>query len=323
MMIWLSILIFIISFFVIAKSGGWIVQSLSNIARILKWREFIVASLIMSFASTLPELFIAINSSIKKVPQLSIGNVIGGGVIYLTLVIGIGTILAKKIKFQSKIIKRSSAFAVLYLFFPILLFVDGYFSRMDGIILILTLIFYFQELIRHQKKFSKVYNHYRKNNRKRLLDFAKQFCIFAFGILILLIGSKGVVFAAMNVAALTPISLFIIGLLIVAIGTSLPEIVFAIESTRLGYKEMILGDVLGSVVIDAGLVLGLVGIICPFQVVNMPQYVLGIAFSILAAGFFFVFSRTRNEINKREGIILLGIYGLFFVSQIVYEILKH
>ena len=184
-MIWLSILIFIISFFVIAKSGGWIVTSLSNISRILKWKEFIVASIIMSFASDLPELFIAINSSIKKVPQLSIGNVLGGGIIYLTLVIGIGALLAKKLKFHSKIIKRSSAFAVLYLFFPLILLSDGYFSRVDGIILILALIFYMQELIKHQRQFSKVYNHYPGNRKKKLINFAKQFCVFLFGITIL------------------------------------------------------------------------------------------------------------------------------------------
>ena len=305
-----------------AKAGSWIVKALSNISRILKWREFIVASFIMSSASTLPELFIAINSSIKKVPQLSIGNVIGAGVIYLTLVIGVGTIMAGKLRFKSNIIKRSSAFAVLYLFLPILLLIDGYFSRTDGIILILALIFYFQELVKHQRKFSKVYNHYKTNFRKKIFDFFKYFALFLFGIAILLIGSNGVVFAAMNIAALTPISIFIIGLLIVAIGTSLPELVFAIESTRLGYKEMIIGSVLGSVVIDAGLVLGMAAIICPFRVFNIPQYVLGIAFSIITAGLFFLFSRSKNEINRKEGIVLISIYSLFLISQILYEIFK-
>jgi len=156
-----------------------------------------------------------------------------------------------------------------------------------------------------------------------MFELVKNLSLFILGIVILLIGSKGVVYAAINVAALTPIPLFVIGLLAVALGTSLPELIFGIESTRLGYKEMILGNVLGSVVIDAGLVLGIAAIICPFQVLNMPQYILGIAFSIFAAGFFFLFSRTKNEINKREGIALVSLYALFLISQIVYTIFKY
>jgi len=305
-----------------AKAGAWVVKSLSNISRILKWKEFIVASLIMSFASTLAELLVGINAGIKKVPQLSVGNVIGSNVLVLTLVIGIGAILAGKLKFKTEIIKRSSVFAIGYLFLPVVFLLDGYLSRIDGILLVLAMVFYFYELCVNQSRYSKIYNHYHhKTSSKKITSFIKYFFILIGGVAILLIGSQGVVFSAMHIASVSAISLFAIGIIGIAIGTSLPEIVFAVESTRLGYKEMILGDALGAVVVNSGLVLGVTAIICPFILTGISQYIVGIIFSILAAGLFFVFSRTKDEINKKEAIILIGIYALFLIVQIFQEVL--
>jgi cation:H+ antiporter len=313
---WLYIFIFIVSCLILARSSAWIVQALIRIARLLGLRDFVLASLLMAFATSLPELFVGISSALHETPQLSFGNVIGSNIIVLTLVMGITTLMAGKIKFKRKILQRSSLYACLIASLPLVLILDKQVSRIDGMILLSVSFVYFYWLLHQKEKIKGVlFNGLKK--REDLLFLFKQLSIFAGGILLLLLSAEGLVWSVSGFTQELGLPLLIAGLILVALGTSIPEIAFAVRSVSAGHKQMILGDVMGSIVVNSSLVLGITALIFPFKISFLSYYASGIFFTIITALLFTIFTRTEREISKKEAIILLFIYVAFIVVELL------
>ncbi len=315
------VITFILACIVIMWSGRRCVQALSKIARILRWKEFVVASAIMAVGSSLPELFVGITSSIDKEPQLSVGNVLGSNIIALSLLIAIGAFLARGLKFKKKIIQRSSLFAITFTVLPLILMADKELSRLDGIILLIGLGFYVRELFLQQKVHSRPFNHLKLSSSQKVRTFFVELTMFLGSLVLLLLSAEGIVFSATKIAQHSGISLVVIGILGVAVGTSLPEITFEINSIKLGFKEMMLGDAMGSVVINSGLVLGLTALISPFKIHQFGLYLNSFVFSIIIATLFFFFSRSKDEITRKESMLLLFFYILFFLVESLMEMI--
>ncbi|MFQ6049799.1 MAG: sodium:calcium antiporter [Candidatus Paceibacterales bacterium] len=316
-MIWLYILIFIISSLALVRSGIWVVRSLTRVAQFLGWREFIVASILMAFSTSLPELFIGITSALHQRPQLSFGVVIGSNIVALTLIIGIGTILAKGLEFKGRILQRSSFYAGIYGLLPLLLMLDGKVSRTDGVILLLALAFYFFQLLSEEERFTRIFSDNLKEGWLPFKIFLRDLVLFLGGTGLLLLSAEGIVFSASKLAVTFNLSLIVIGAVLIALGTSLPEIAFEIRAIQLGHKKMILGDVMGSVVVNSALVLGLVALISPFEILNFSPYLIGIIFTVATCLFFVIFARTDRKITKKEAIFLIEIYILFVLVEIL------
>lgn len=317
-MIFLYILIFIISCLILVRSGTRIVHALTRIAQFLEWGEFIVASFLMAFVTSLPELFVGISSALHQRPQLSFGNIIGSNIIVLTLVMGVGALMAKRLKFEGKILQRSSFYAPFIASLPLLLILDKKLSRIDGVILILTSILYFYWLLHQKERFTKAL--FKKlKNRGHFRSFLKDLGILLGGIFLLLGSAEGIVWSASNLAREFNLSLVIIGLLLVALGTSLPEITFGIKSIAMGHKEMIIGDAMGSVVVNSTLILGLTVLICPFNIPNFSPYLSGILFTIITALLFAIFAKTDREITKKEAMVLIFIYIFFIITELLIK----
>ena len=316
-MIWLYIFIFIISCLILAYSSTWIVRALVRMARFLEWREFIVASLLMAFVTSLPEFFVGIFSAFHKKPHLSFGDIMGSNIIVLTLVMGIGTLLAKRLKFKGKILQKSSLYACLIAPLPLLLILDGKLSRIDGVILLLTSALYFRWLLYQKERFTKILLQKLKNKKTHFKLFLKDLAMFFGGVFLLLFSAEGVVFSALNLAREFKLPSVVMGLFLVALGTSIPEISFGIKSITMGRKEMILGDAMGSVVINSTLILGVVALICPFEIPNLPPYLAGIIFTGITCLFFAIFARTDREISTKEAIFLLLVYIAFVICEVI------
>jgi len=318
-MIAIYILIFILSCLILIRSGTWVVKSLTRIAQFLGWREFLVASILMAFATSLPEIFIGITAALHGQPELAFGNIIGSNIIALTLVVGLAAVLAGKLKFGGKILQRSSLYAVAIGVFPLLFLLDGKISRIDGMVLLVILAVYFHRLFLQEKKFTRILVNHFKRERIHFKLFLKDFGVFIAGIILLLLSSEGIVYSSSQLALEFNIPLIFLGLFLVAIGTSMPEIAFGIRSVTLGHQDMVLGNVIGSVVVNATLVLGLTVLIHPLEISNFSPYLVGIAFIIISSIVFLIFVRTGQEITKKEAVFLLELYALFFLFEIIYQ----
>ncbi|MBU3918605.1 sodium:calcium antiporter [Patescibacteria group bacterium] len=319
------ILIFILSASVLAKAGLLAVNGLLAISKFLKWKKFVVGSLVMGLLSSMPELFVGISAALSGKPALAFGNVLGANIILFTLIAGVAVLFGGTIELKSKSIQRSLIFSGFYALMPLLLLVDGQFSRGDGILLMIALGFYLRELFFYQKKFSEVLiKKGSKETGQKKVDkdyqlFFKDLARFMTGFLLLIASAQGIVFSAGRLALALDLPLVFVGAIAVALGTSLPELSFGLRSIAMKQKQMLLGVIFGSVAINSSLILGLVCLISPFRVYNIGLFVNGFVFTCLAVLFFLIFFKTGNKLTKKEAKFLLFIYVLFFIIQILIK----
>jgi cation:H+ antiporter len=303
-MIILSLGLFLVFLFVLIKCAGYSIRYSSRIARIMHFPEFIVSFFIVAFISVLPESTISIISSIEGQPSLGLGTLLGSNIADLTLVLGIVSLFAcNGIKVESKILKNNFYYGILLLF-PLLLGLDGRFSRIDGLILVLVGGLFFSKIYSESKKFRKKINHSKKE------PVFKNVVLLVLSLGVLLVSAFYTVKFALQFANEINLPGVLIGLTIIAIGTCLPELIFSIRAVRKNHDELALGDILGTVITDATIILGIVILISPFSYNIFNLYILGTAmflFGVIAI----LFMRTNKVLSKLEGLILILFYVIF------------
>jgi cation:H+ antiporter len=312
-MLIINLLFFSVACIVLAISGHLLVKSLVKIAGYYKLTEFVIGFVLMAIMTSLPELFIGVSSAINKIPTLSLGDIIGSNILDLTLVVGTAILIGGTIKIESKIEERDILYVGIIAVLPLILLLDNQLSRIDGIALLMIFLFYVIKIICERKQFKRIITY---DVRKK--DIPKNLFLFIISLVILFISANFIVkFASFLVVGLG-LPLILIGLLIVSIGTSLPELSFETHSLLKGYGEMALGDLLGSVVMNSTLVLGIVSIIYPIEE-NFSYLVISATFLVITLGLFIILTRTKRRISRREAIILLLVYVIFVIFKLVIK----
>lgn len=317
-MFWLYVLIFFVSIVLLVFSGGKTVESLTRISRFLKLREFIIAFILMAFATSIPELFVGISAALNGIPELSLGNILGANIINLTLAVGLAVLFLGGLEIERETVRRGSILMGTIGLLPLLLIIDGELSRIDGCVLLLAFIFYITWLFDREELFKKVYNDI-EPTIINFRNFMKDLVFFGGSVVLLLISSQGIVQSAAFFADFLGIGLGIIGIVLVGAGTALPEVYFSIRAGRAGETKMILGNLMGCVVITSTLVLGLVALISPIKIADFSPFAAARIFLLISILFFLLISRTRSQISRKEGIMLILIYAVFIIFEALME----
>jgi cation:H+ antiporter len=321
-MIWLGL--FTISSFFLFWSGSRLVKSLIKIGMFLGWREFVVAFFVMAIAGNVPNFFVGINSAINNIPELSFGEVVGGNLVDLTLAVGLAVLISgADLPVASRLIQTSSVFTVIIVSLPLVLTLDGVLGRGDGIVLITCFFFYIFWLFSKESRFVKKYKNLKTKNRKplkeRAIGFFAELAVSIFCLIILLLASRGIVESALGFSEVLGLSLPFIGIIIIGLGNALPETYFAIASARRGHTWLILGNLMGSMISCATLVIGVVALINPITIVDFSPFVIARIFLVLSAFFFLIFVKTGRKITKSEAVLLLAIYFIFLFTEIAFS----
>lgn len=309
--------IFIISFFILVYASSRLVSSLAHIAKFLGWKEFVVAFFTMALAGAIPNFSVGISSALHKIPELSFGDIVGGNIIDLTVAVALAVLISKGgLKLSSRAVQGSAIFTLLIAVLPLLLVYDGEITRIDGIVLILAFVIYVVWLFSKKERFSKNYNHVSETIGLR--SILKKLATLLVAVFLLLLAAEGIVRSATFFSTSFNLPLALIGILVVALGNALPEIFFSIQAARRNEGWMIIGNLMGSVIIPASLVLGIVSLVHPIKIVDFSPFVIGRFFLILATVFFLIFLRTDRKITRREAIFLLFIYLSFVLTEILF-----
>lgn len=302
--------IFIISLIVLIVSGSLLVKSLSKIASFLHVSEYVIGFILLAVGTSLPELFVGISSAINKTPGLIIGTVIGSNIADLTIIIGIPILLARGIRIQSKKIKIDSLWMIGLSILPLILMLIGNkISQIDGVILLAAFMLYINKLIKEGKQFTKEIKE--KTSRKSIVIYI---FLFVISLALLYFSSDYVVKYAGLLAADLTIPVIFIGLFMVAFGTSLPELVSGISAVLHGYYEMSIGNIIGSVVANSTLVLGISALIFPITV-NFLLFIISMSFMLVIAIIFTAFVEKGNKLSWIEGLSLVLLYILFLIIE--------
>jgi len=315
---YLVIVIFLASCIFLSWLSSRLIKSLISIAKYLHWREFIIAFFVMAFAVSLPNLFTDINAVLQGKPELAFGDIIGGNLVDLTLILAIATFFSGKkgIEAESKMVQQSAVFTTIIAVLPLLLAFDGTLHRHDGFILIIAFLLYAWWIFSKKERFQSVYKNggpnILKNYKIFLLDLLKIVVL----IVLLLMASQAVVWSAQYFSSKLGISLALVGILIVGLGNAFPEAYFAIVSAREGKNWLVLGDLMGSVIVCSTLVLGVIGILWPFEIKDLSPFINARLFLIVASVLSLIFIKSHKRITQKEGFILLFIYIIFLLVEV-------
>lgn len=314
-MILLNFVFFLLFLFILIKCAGYAIQYSSRLAKALHFPEFIVSFFIIALISVLPEATISIISAFRGEPGLGLGTLLGSNVADLTLVFGIVALFSSSgIKVKSKIISNNFYFLILLLF-PLILGFDGKFTRVDGLILVLLGLVFFIKIAFDSHRFRKKFNNTKREHFFKSLTFL----IISLGILLL--SAFLTVKFAMNFAHDAKLPTILVGLTIIAFGTCLPELIFSIKAVRKNHDGLALGDILGTVIADATIILGIVALISPFTYNPYNIYITGGAM-FLAGLLVTIFMKSDKIIKKSEGIFLIIFYILYiFIEFLINNVL--
>lgn len=306
-----DLIFLIISLVLVIKSADFAIKYSTNLAGFFRLPKYTVGFVIVAIISIMPETFIGINSAIQGVPAFGLGTLFGSNVADLTLVFAIVIFAAsREIKVGSRILESNKWYPLL-LALPIIMGLDGYYSRIEGLILIIAGVLFFVWTLRRSRKISSqpemTGNHFFKNFF---------FLILSMGVLLL--GSYLTVRYGVAFAELIKISPVLIGMLVVGLGTTLPELFFSLRAVRQNGDNLALGDVLGTVISDATIVVGLMAMIRPFDFPVEIVYITA-AFMFLASILLFTMMRSDRVLTKHEGLILFLFYVVFVLTEYLFS----
>jgi len=299
-------------------AGNWVVGGLSRIAKFFGWKEFVVAFFVMALAATLPNLFLAIMSIANGVPELSLGDVMGGNVVDMTLAIALAAFFSKKgIDASGRTVQTSLLFTFGAAILPLLLLFDNRLSRADGALLLAFFAIYVYWLLSKKERFKKIFNGHQVPIGKQLGQFTRDLGKVAAGSAVLIAVAQGIIVSASAFSADFNVSLPLVGILVIGLGNSFPEIYFGIAAARANKTKMILGDVMGAVIMPGTLVLGMVALLSPFSVNGFSMFAAARYFLLIAAVFFYICVRTGRKVTKKEAVMLLAVYIAFLLTEVL------
>lgn len=298
-----NLLIFIFSLLLVARGATMATTYSSRLAGNFRLPKYVISFIIVAFISILPETLISIDAALKGTPELGLGTLFGANVANLTLILAILIIYAGRgIKIESKILKDVRLYPF-FLFLPLLFGLDGHYSRLEGVILIVAGIFFYFLVLRGNIDTTIPQ---RKKGGSRL----KNFVLLLIAMALLLIGSHFTVESTSKLAISLQVPPLLIGLLIVSLGTTMPELFYCLKTIKKEEDSLVIGDILGTVLADSTIVIGLLAVISPFSFPGKTIYVTGI-FMVTAAFVLLRFMRSGKIISQKEGYQLL-IYWLVY-----------
>jgi cation:H+ antiporter len=265
------------------------------------------ASILVALSTSLPELFVTLASVVEKKPEIALGTLLGSNVADLSIIIGGATLLAGSLPIVGEYWRFELAAAFVAGISPILLMMDGGLSRMDGAILIVIYIIYLSDLIIGGKKKVMLF----QTGKKKLVDHGIPIIEMVLGIIILLVSGNWLVKIGGVTAREWGVPVGVVGLLVISVGTSLPELFLSAGAIMKRNMALVLGNILGSVVTNATLIIGVLAFFHPFSVERTGSYALvNIAFVVIF-GLFWMFTSTKRKLERREGLILVGVFVTF------------
>ena len=300
---YMDILVFIVAMASLVKGADFVIDEAEKIAKHFGISSFIIGATVVALGTSLPEMVASVIASYKHHTDLSVSNVIGSNIINLSLVLGVVFIIGKKLTPKRDIFKEDSAWAL----FPVLAFLlmayDGVISRFEGALYIFMMIAYLVFL--KNNALDKLID---DDEEKEKFETIKTLGFLSIGFVLVIVGAEFTVDSASNIARTFGVSEWVIGLLLVAFGTSLPELVVSISAAKRGDADMAIGNVIGSNIANFTVVLGASALVNPL-VVNLKATMFDIL-SALILTVMLIFVAIDKLYNRSTGMVFLTIFAL-------------
>lgn len=315
----MSFLLLIIGFFFLIKGADLFVEGASSIAKKFNVPAMVIGLTIVAMGTSAPEAAVSITSSLAGQNDMSVANVVGSNFFNILVVLGVSAIIAK-LPVQKGTIKKDAPFLLLVSALLLLFGLNLNISRIEGLILLAVFAYFLIDTVKSAKKSSQE----TANETATTMDvevvgqssMPKTILLSIIGVVGIVLGGDMVVDSATDIATSFGMSANLVGLTIVAIGTSLPEFVTSVVAIKKGETEIAIGNVIGSNIFNILLVLGLATTISPITISAFA--LIDIIFMVAITVLLYLFMKKDNSLVKSQGIIFLIVY----VAYMAYTIMR-
>ena len=311
----MHIVLLIVGFIILIKGADIFVDGAKSIAGNLKVSKMLIGLTIVAFGTSAPEFAVSVKSLISGSGDIVLGNVIGSNILNILLILGVSSMF-HFLNVKNNTVKRELPITLLFTTLFIVLLSDNLlgsgdnsFTRSDGIVLLLFFLVFIYYLISMAR--NKI-----GNDEEKYMPIFKSIIYTVLGIVAIVLGSNMVVDSATKLATIIGVSEKLISLTIIALGTSLPELVTSITATRKGEYDLAIGNVVGSNIFNLGIVIGL-----PVSlfggISNISFNYIDLIVMFLSVFLLFIFSLSNKKISKKEGIIFLILFVIYY-SYVIF-----
>ena len=308
----IQVILLIIGFVFLIKGSDFFVDGASSVASLLKIPTIIVGLTIVAFGTSAPEAAVSITSSLTGSNAMAVSNVIGSNLFNILMVIGVSALLGDLLM-EKDVLNKDLPFLIgITILLSIFIFIGWNITNIEGIVLLVLLIAYVVYLIRNARKSSDA-----NAVEKPKLSLPKSIVFIIVGLAGIILGGDLVVNSASSIAMALGMSETLVGLTIVAIGTSLPELVTSLTALKKGENQLVIGNVIGSNIFNILFVLGASSAISAIPLNS--SMIIDVVFMILVTILCFIFGKTQEKYDKKEGIILV----LLFIAYMAFAILRN
>lgn len=311
MEIWIQLITLVIGFVMLVKGADWFVEGASNIADKFGIPQLVIGLTIVAMGTSAPEAAVSISAALKGSAEITIGNVLGSNILNILLILGL-TAVIRAIGVQRSTIRYEIPFVIVVsILLAVLGLRDHVISRWEGGILWICMILYLAYLLRMAR--NGVVEE-AEETTEAPKSMARMLFLVIIGMALIVWGSDVAVDAATEIARIFSLSERIIGLTIVALGTSLPELVTSVTAAMKGKSEIAVGNIVGSNLFNIMFVVGTTALITP--VVYSTSFLLDSIIAMAAAVLLLLCVARKHTLNRLGGVILLVGYGAYFVTLI-------
>lgn len=304
--------IYVISFVLIWIGSGLVVKSVERLSHALKVSSFAISFILLGFFTSISELSVGVNSLLRNDPEIFVGNLIGASIVIFMLLIPLLAILGNSIHITPEFRGLNLPASLIVVALPVILAMDGKIDKIDGYVSIAAFLFLLFQIENKKGVLNLPHHPPHKTGHKT----GKDILLTLVGVVIIFLASRLVVDQTLYFSDLLHISPFLISLLLISLGTNIPELSLVLRSIFMRNKQIAFGDYIGSAAMNTFLI-GTLTLVYNKPVILSNSYLTSLFFMIVGLLGFYHFARTKNTLSRLEGFLLFFLYALFVLMEIL------
>ncbi len=306
-------IIFIVSMAVLIKGADFVIEESERVALHYNISHFVIGATLVAFGTSLPEMAASMMASGAGKGDIAVSNIIGSNIINISLVLGLVFLFSKNMMPSRDIFAKDSAWGL----FPVMTFIlisfDGIISRFEGFMFIMMMVAYLLFLVSNDDDLDSEID---DELAKEKFDWKRTGLYLGAGFVMVIVGANFTIESATGIAKSFGVSEWVIGLLLIAFGTSLPELMVSISAAKKGNSDMIIGNIIGSNVANFTVALGSAALVNPIMI-DLSKNAFDIV-AVLIISVMLVFISANKLYNKSAGLVLLIMMALVVEHSITH-----
>jgi len=307
----MDFVIFILAMGALIFGADFIINQSERIALRFNISEFVIGSTLIALGTSLPEMAASMAASFEGKPEIAIANAVGSNIINISLVLGVIFLITKPFKPTRDFFAKDSIWALLPILMFLLMSIDGVIGKFDAILLFTLMFAYVVFLLQDSKgvELETVSDEIKEN-----FSWIKSIALLLVGFLFVVGGASFAIDSASSIAKSAGVSEWLIAVVVISFGTSLPELIVSVSAARRGKVAMAIGNIIGSNLANTTMVIGAAAFVNPLNI-SIPTYVFD--FSLMTAVTVMLIYITANKLySKPAGIVLLIALALFLQEKV-------